>query len=267
MLTVRARLAAVATALCVAATAAACGSGDEDKDSKGSKDTTSATPTPDAVESSAAPGSYLPVPAGVTLTEPGTALQLGDEGVIAFRIDQNGDAIVLGVSVDRIERTSFQESFPGWDIDATTAARTPYFVRLTVTNLGTRDPGGRGLDSVLWADDGSTLEAPNSYTAEQLAACPGGVLPETFPTDTVAELCQVYFIAPDRELVAVSFVPPAGAEPLTWSGELSPVSTPRPSRGPKASSSQSPEATGSASEPTSPSTSPSTSQSPSPGPS
>ncbi|MBM9460279.1 hypothetical protein JK386_10230 [Nocardioides sp. zg-536] len=174
--------------------------------------------------SSAAPA-YLEVPGDVDLTEPGTELAFGEDGVIAFERRQK-EVGALSVTVQRLERTSFGESFAGWNVDEATSARTPYFVRLVVTNVGQTDLGGMLLDNVLWADDGSTLEAPNYYTRAQLPACTGGPLPTPFATGASAELCQVYFIAPARQLESVSFQPPAGLEAVTWRGEPGKVTKP-----------------------------------------
>ncbi|MCR1782273.1 hypothetical protein KVF89_06995 [Nocardioides carbamazepini] len=196
---------------------AGCGS-DDGEDAK-----KQATPTPSAT--GAAPEAYLPVPDDVTLTEPGTALGLGEEGVVAFQRRQD-EVGVLAVSVRRIERTSFQESFAGWEIDGTTAARTPYFARVEVTNVGDVDLGGMRLDNVLWGDDGTTLEAPNYYGADQLPVCSGDPLPTPFAAGATAQLCQVYFIAPTRALERVSFSPFGGLDAVSWSGELSPVDKP-----------------------------------------
>lgn len=209
---------AAGLALAVAGGLAGCGS---DEGGKDAGETTSPSPS----ESSTGPASYLPVPEGVTLTEPGTALGLGDDGVIAFERRQD-EVGVLSVVVERIERTSFQESFRGWNVDDATAARTPYFVRVKVTNVGDTDLGGMQLDNVLWADDGSTLEAPNYYTAAQLPACNGAALPTPFATDATAELCQVYFIAPAHSFESVSFPPYGGLDAVTWSGPISKVTKP-----------------------------------------
>ncbi|MDQ6527046.1 hypothetical protein RB608_25745 [Nocardioides sp. LHD-245] len=195
---------------------AGCGS-DDGKEAKQAKPSPTATST--------APTTYLPVPGDVTLTEPGTALGLGEEGVVAFQRRQD-EVGVLAVNVRRIERTSFQESFPGWNVDDATAARTPYFVRVEVTNVGDVDLGGMRLDNVLWGDDGTTLEAPNYYTAEQLPVCSGDPLPTPFAAGATAELCQVYFIAPTRALERVSFSPFGGLDAVAWSGDLSPVGKP-----------------------------------------
>ena len=215
MLTARSVAVPVA-ALVVAAGLAGCGSDDTEGAEKAE---------PSATSTASAAADYLPVPSDVTLTEPGTRLGLGEEGVVAFQRRQD-EVGVLAVSVERIERTSFQESFPGWNVDAGTAARTPYFVRVKVTNVGDTDLGGLRLDNVLWGDDGTTLEAPNYYEADQLPVCSGDPLPTPFAADATAELCQVYFIAPTHALERISFPPFGGLDPITWSGELSPVQKP-----------------------------------------
>ncbi len=210
-------IAAPALAGLVLATLAGCGSddaGDEDD----------ARPSA-AATTSVAPSDYLEVPAGIALTEPGTALELGEEAVVAYQLRQD-DVATVAITVQRIERTTFEKSFPGWNVDAATAARTPYFVRLSVTNLGEEDLGGRRLDSVLWADDGTTLEAANHYDAKQLPVCSGGPLPAAFTAQASAELCQVYFLAPEQELRSISFLPFGGLDAVTWSGDLSPVRKP-----------------------------------------
>lgn len=203
---------AAGLALAVASGLAGCGSDEEPK------------AKPEASASTSAPATYLEVPDGVTLTEPGTALSLGQAGVVAFERRQD-EVGVLSVVVERIERTSFTESFKGWNVAPATAARTPYFVRVSVTNAGETDLGGMRLDNVLWADDGSTREAPNYYSAQQQPLC-NGALPAAFPTGTTARLCQVYYLAPGRTFEHVSFLPFGGLDAITWSGPLSPVTKP-----------------------------------------
>ncbi|MFC7502256.1 hypothetical protein ACOACQ_11500 [Nocardioides sp. CPCC 206347] len=198
---------------------AGCGSDDDSK----ADDKSSEKPSPSATTE--APARYYDVPVGVTLTEPGTQLALGAPAVIAFERRQK-EIGVLAVKVDRIERTSFQESFAGWNVDDVTAARTPYFVRLTVTNVGDTDLGGLKLDNVIWADDGTTLEAPNHYTKVQQPLCAGDPLPAAFANGARAQICQVYFIAPAQTLRTISFIPPAGLDPITWAGEISKVTPP-----------------------------------------
>ena len=146
--------------------------------------------------------------------------------MVAYQADQNGLPLVLSLSVERIERTSFRQSFAGWKVDATTAARTPYFVRVKATNLGIRGVGRHQLATALWGDDGATLEAANFYSKAQLPACDGDALPDTLAQGASAELCQVYFIAPDHTLEAVAFQPPGGRKPVSWIGPVSKVKLP-----------------------------------------
>ena len=215
----RRRPAAAVAAIVIAVGAlSGCGSDDAGKDKKKDADA-----GPSATTSAPAP--YLDVPEGVTLTAPGTSLSLGEEATVAFERRQ-GEIDVLAVAIDRIERTSFRESFSGWNLSDEAAARTPYFVRLTVTNADDTDLGGRGLDGVLWVDDGTTLEAPNSYPSTSLPACSGKALPKTFAPGDAVDLCQVYFVAPSRSLESVLFQPYGGLEPITWSGKASLVSDP-----------------------------------------
>lgn len=221
-------LSVVRPAATLAATAVALGAlagcGSDDTGKKKEKD---ADPSQSATTSVSAP--YLEVPDGVTLTDPGTGLPLGDQATVAFERRQD-EIDVLTISVDRIERTSFRESFAGWNLSDTVAARTPYFVRLKVTNADDVDLGGRTLEGVLWANDGTTLEAPNSYPSTSLPACSGKTLPKTFAPAETVDLCQVYFIAPSRSLENVLFQPYGGLEPITWSGKISKVSDPSKKR-------------------------------------
>ena len=222
----RARHALVPIAsLALVAGLAGCGSDDQSgRQADRETDQSSESASPSPTTSSATP--YLEPPVGVELTPPGSELGLGEEGVIAVELRQD-DTATLAVTVERIERTSFRESFPGWTLDDVTAARTPYFVRLTVTNRSTDDLGGLKLDNIIWADDGTHLEAPAYYSEEQLPACSGGPLPDDFLTDESAELCQAYFIASDRVLESVTFQPPGGLEPITWTGDIGKVQPPK----------------------------------------
>lgn len=222
MLKPRRAAAAGLAALLALGMLAGCGS-DEGDTGPGS-----APSTADA-SSATDPASYLEVPEGVELTEPGTALALGEEGVVAWQLRQD-DVAALAVTVERVERTSFQESFRDWNVDDVTAARTPYFVRVKVTNLSESDLGGVLLENVLWADDGTTLEAPTHYPAEQQPLCAGGPLPSPFVEDATAELCQTYFIAPGRTLESITFRPPGDLPAVTWTGEVSKVKPPAPEK-------------------------------------
>lgn len=235
MLTVRSAAVGLAGAVLALGGLSACGS-----DEKPPK------PAATRASASASASSYLPVPATVSLTEPGTELALGQEGTVAFQRRQ-GQVGVLAVTVTRIEPTTFKASFRGWRIaPATVASRTPYFVRVKVRNVGELGLAGLRLDGVLYADDGTTLEAPNYYRATQLKSCTGGALPVPFATGATVELCQVYYVTSSRRVESISFQPFGGGEPITWSGPYSKVGKPG-APAPTSSASGSPSASASAS--------------------
>ena len=222
----------LAPALCAGLLVAALtGCGSEDKKSDEATDEKSVTSTPSAT--AAAPASYLPVPDDVQLTPPGTVLDLGEHAVVAFNPRQD-EVAALALTVRKIERTSFQESFAGWTVDDVTAARTPYFVRFSVVNVGDDELGGRTLTNLLWINDGSTLNAANFYTAQQQPLCAGGTLPAAFGTGGTVEMCAVYYLAPAQSFETVTFQPPGGLDPVSWQGAISPVTKPAPPKKGKA---------------------------------
>lgn len=208
-------MAAIA-ATALVATTAACGGDDP-------------APAPQEESSAAAAAGYLEVPVGVTLTEPGSALGLGETATVAWEPREDTTA-VLDITVDRIERTTFDESFQGWQIDAATAAMTPYFVRATATNVSESDLGG--VPVLIWGqDDSGTLIDTQRFKRKTFEPCPSGDLPKKFVPGAEAEVCFVYLIAAGRSLDAVAFPPPAGLEPVLWSGEVSTkVKVPKPEK-------------------------------------
>lgn len=169
-------------------------------------------------ETSAAEEPYLPVADGVELTEPGSDLEVGESGVIAWQPRQ--DLIgVLDINVTQLVRTSFADSFEGWDVSAEQKKNlTPYFVRATVTNVGETNLSQR-MVPVYAVDSGDTLVEPTEFT-EDFEACPGGALPRGFFVDDVAEVCMVYLIGDGLELSGVTFRPTEQFDAITWTGEI-----------------------------------------------
>jgi hypothetical protein len=187
---------------------AGCG-GDGDDGSDGS-------PSPsDTSESS---GPYLPVPEGVELTDPGSALDVGESGLIAWQPRQ--DLVgVLDIKVTQLVETTFADSFEGWDVTAEQQKDvTPYFVHATVTNLGETNLSQR-LVPLYAVDSADTLVEPTKFT-ETFEPCPGGALPRGFFTDEVAEVCMVYLLGGGLELSGVTFRPTDDFDAITWSGEI-----------------------------------------------
>ena len=105
---------------------------------------------------SASPSDSLLVPDGVELTEQGSSLEVGETATVAYEVRQ-GVVGVLDITVTRLEKTSFAESFVGWDLDDETKTAKPYFVRATVANRGETDLGELRLQPLYIVDGTDTL--------------------------------------------------------------------------------------------------------------
>jgi hypothetical protein len=212
------RLAPIAAALLLSL-GALTGCSDDDK----GKSDDDGSPSPTS-ETSEAAESYLPVPDGVELTEPGSDLNVGDAAAIAWQPRQ--DLVgVLDITITRLEKTSFAESFEGWDVKAEENKEvTPYFVHATVTNLGETNLSER-LVPLYAVDTADTLVEPTKFT-ETFKPCPGGTLPKGYFTDDTAEVCMVYLIGNGLQLGGVTFRPTEDFDSITWTGEIQKIKKP-----------------------------------------
>jgi hypothetical protein len=205
-----------ASAVLASGAVAACGAR-ESTDS--STDAATREPADSAASDPASdPDHYLPVADGVRLTPQGTDLDLHEPAVVAWqpRQDQVG---VLEVAVDRLDRTSFAESFAGWQLDQDTRRSTPYFVHATIENVGETDVGGRAVPLYLVDGTDSLIEA-SPFKAE-FEPCPGGGLfPRRFEAGEVQQTCLVYLVPPPGRLSAVTFRPRENFDPITWTGPI-----------------------------------------------
>jgi hypothetical protein len=199
-----------------------CGGGDGGDNESDGNGNPSPSPTSETTTETDEP--YLPVPAGVELTPPGTALGVGESAVVAWQPRQNLVG-VLDIKVTRLEKTSFAESFEGWDVKAEQKKKvTPYFVHASVANRGDTNLSGR-LVPLYAADNGDTLVEATKFT-EEFKPCPGGDLPKGFSTDDSVEVCMVYLIAAGQKLAGVTFRPIQEFEPITWMGEIQRIEKP-----------------------------------------
>jgi hypothetical protein len=218
------RLAAVVGGLFLCGTAlGACGSSPE------SRPTPSPSPSGGAGTVGVASGypSVSTAP-GVALTSPGKALQVGETATVAWQPTQHVTG-VLGLTVTALERTSFEQSFKGWELDDATKSNAPYFVTATVRNDGTTDLGGRPVPLYGLAASGALVEA--SSFATDFKPCRPSVLPTPFPAGASAQVCLVFLIPNGGALDGVSFRPSQAFDPITWSGLVS--SLPSPTAGGK----------------------------------
>jgi hypothetical protein len=178
---------------------------------------------PDEEPDDGAGSSYLAVPAGVTLTEPGTALGFGDVATVAFPI-AGGEVGVLEARVDAVTEVTVKE-FRGWLSPQALEQSRPYFVRVRLVNAGDTELGGHDVPVHL-LDDNGTLGPPWAFDGK-FRPCQSGPLPKRFGPGDKAKTCLVYLAPMQGAIESMAFVPDAAADPVTWSGK---VETPRTSR-------------------------------------
>lgn len=174
---------------------------------------TAASPTP----SGEPDDGYLPVPDDVTLTEPGTRLDLKDTATVAWQPRQELVGVV-DLKVTQVVETTVQASLAGFDLDGDEQRSTPYFVTTKVTNVGDTDLGARQLP-VYFVDRRGVLVAPTGV-ARDFKACPGGVLPAVFAPGDRTTSCLIFLVPEGQELQSISFRPPEGVVPLWWKGPV-----------------------------------------------
>jgi hypothetical protein len=193
-------------------------------DSSSDSSSESATPSGSSSPSTEATP-YLPVRDGVDLTAQGSELALGDHAVVAFEPRQD-EVGVLDIKVTRLERTTFEKSFSGWQLDATTRKSNPYFVHATVENVGGTDLGGRKVP--LYIVDGRNTLIEASDFASTFQPCPSKPLPRRFENGDRTKVCLVYLSPRDGELTAVSFRPTEDFDPIIWTGEVQRLGSGKP---------------------------------------
>jgi hypothetical protein len=182
---------------------------------------------------SPSPTSTVPVPSGVSLTEPGTELGFGESGTVIFEANQNRGS-VLRLTVKKAVRGSVKD-FSSFILDEYTRSATPYYVSVSVTNVGQGDVGG--VPVPLWGVDGDNTLLPAATFTTNFAKCQSEPLPTKFPADASLDTCLV-FLAPEKgTLTGVSFRPTQQFNPIVWTGE---VTTPAPDPAPEPKKKQKP---------------------------
>jgi hypothetical protein len=207
----------------VLAIGALAGCSGDDADADNEDEPTAETSSTEATSAEPTPG-YLPVPTGVTLTEPGTDLALGGDATVAWRPRQD-TVVALDLTVERIDETSYDESFKGWVVTKEMKGQTPYFVHATVTNVGDADVSDL-LVPVYALAGGSSLYEPLDFRGEQFEPCPGGNLPDRLRPGRSADLCFVYLLPGAQPLMAAAFDPVGELAPITWTGEITEIEKP-----------------------------------------
>jgi len=176
-----------------------------------------------SVSTSPSPSSTVNVPSSVELTEVGADLSFGDSATVIYEPTQKRGS-VLEVTVKKAEQGSTKD-FTGFILDDYTKKATPYYVDVTVENVGESNVGG--VPVPVWGvDQTNTLLPPATFTTT-FRRCPSEQLPKKFGGGESFSTCLVFF-APDKgTLKAVSFRPNQEFDPIEWTGE---IATPEPKK-------------------------------------
>ncbi len=176
--------------------------------------------------SSASPSRSVPVtptpsvqvPSGVTLTRPGSRLQLGQAATVPYRPNDKRSS-VLRMRVTSIDQGTLKQ-LNAYVLDRSTRQSTPYYVHLTVANVGNGNVGS--TDVPLWAvGPGNTLVHSSSFT-NTFKRCPSRSLPKSFGPGKHTTACLVFLLPSHGKVSSVSFRPVQAVAPIEWHGTVKP---------------------------------------------
>jgi hypothetical protein len=208
-------VAALAAVLVLAACSGDGSSGSGSPTGDAAPDGTSAASGVDATPGSE-PSPYLPVPAGVVLTDPGSELGFGEQATVAWRPEQ-GQVGVLDVKVRKVFAADIK-ALQNWQLDAAGRGSSLYYVTMTVANIGDEDLSGQRIP--LYVLDGANALVESSAFKKEFKPCASPALPDGFVTGEKVTVCQAYLVPKRGTLVAVSFRPTEKFNPISWVGKV-----------------------------------------------
>jgi hypothetical protein len=153
------------------------------------------------------------VPEGVSLTEPGTTLDIGQPASVVYEAGHQRTS-VLTVTVEKVVVGSMKRDFKSFALEPGQLRSTPYYATATVRNAG---PGQLGRASVpLYGYDSTNTYFPASPIVGELDVCTGGPLPASFGPRASGRTCLVFIVGRGVTLEAVELRPYEGFEPIRW---------------------------------------------------
>jgi hypothetical protein len=160
-----------------------------------------------------ASGPSVAVPAGVTLTDPGSTLDLGQPASVVYKAGP-GRVSVVTVKVTKIAVGSMRKDFANFALAPEQMRSTPYYVTATVRNAG---PGQLGRAALpLYGHDSTNTFFPPVTLVGDLDACTGGPLPATFGPKATQRTCLVFLVHHGAKLDSVELRPYDGFDPVRW---------------------------------------------------
>jgi hypothetical protein len=168
--------------------------------------------TPPAGET--ADGTPTAGPTGVDTTEPGSVLGLGDDATVVWRPAPDLEG-VLDLRVDAVREADMAD-FDGLVSPGAVEGARPYYVDVTVANVGDADLGG--LDVPLYLLDSSDTLGPPWGFEEPFAPCRSRPLPRSFAPGDTTSGCLVFFACAGATYDAMAFQPTPDQVAITWIG-------------------------------------------------
>jgi hypothetical protein len=159
------------------------------------------------------------VPEGVTLTKPGTELDFKQPAVVAYEPNTRRKSVV-SVTVQSAQAGRISD-FASYRLDDRTKNSRPYYVRVSVKNVGTGDLGGAAVP-LLAVDSKNTLIQPSTFN-NTFDKCPSLALPAAFGAEKSMQGCLVYLVPDKGTLEKMSYRPLQAFEPITWDGTIKPA--------------------------------------------
>lgn len=171
--------------------------------------------------SSPSPTSTVAVGEDVSLTDVGADLSFGDAATVIYEPDRKRGT-VLELTVTKATQGSMND-FRSFILDDYTKAATPYYVDVTVKNVGEGGVGGTPVP--LWGVDSENTLLPAASFTTNFPKCESEPLPKKFHAGDRIKTCLVYLAPDGGTMEAVSFRPNQAFDPIQWTGD---IATPKP---------------------------------------
>lgn len=153
------------------------------------------------------------VPAGVTITEGGSTLEIGKSASVVYQVEEKASSAVT-VTVNGVKTGNIEKDFTFFSLDEKLKAATPYYVRLSVVNEGPSGLGGVAIP-VLAHTRSNTVFPPNELVGT-FKPCPTSALPESFLEGSKADLCLVFLLPKGEKLQSIDLQTGTEADAIHW---------------------------------------------------
>ena len=153
------------------------------------------------------------VPAGVTITQGGSTLELGKAASVVYQVEE-GATSVITVVVNAVKKGDIKKDFTFFSLDEKAKSSTPYYVRLTVENNGPSGLGGVTIPVL--AHTSSNTVFPPSEVVGTFKPCPSPALPKSFLEGSKADLCLVFLLPKGEKLSTIDLQTGKDADAIHW---------------------------------------------------